>query len=101
MSVEREAIEVLKTVGWGKGLYVSSDGKRCLMGAISRASITQPMSNVRRTLTNIEDIILEQFPERFISLGAITPNFNDHPDTTLEDVILVLEKAAIRAEEDG
>jgi len=43
-------------------------------------------------------LIREHFPERSPHWPSATC-FNDHPDTTLDDVILVLEKAAIQYDE--
>jgi len=52
----------------------------------------------------ITEVILEQFPGRAIRGGEeyktpwhVIPNFNDDIETTHEDIILVLEKAAINS----
>lgn len=41
----------------------------------------------------VQQVIQEQFPER--DEDEFPEDFNDHPDTTEDDVILVLEKAAV------
>ena len=92
---EREALRVLAERGWCKGRLESSDGRRCLVGAAA-AGVVGHQIDWMEVLGNIRAVAQEQFPERR-AVGVV--DFNDHPDTTLEDVIAVLEKAAIRRSE--
>jgi hypothetical protein len=116
MSIERKAIEVLAERGWNQGGLVGAGGRVCALGALSIACYGNPhldtegMTHSARTSAHqamgeawlqAADVVKEQFPERVVGVGTDLPlaRFNDHPDTTLDDVILVLEKAAVRAEE--
>jgi hypothetical protein len=89
--------------GWRKGGMYGEDGSACLIGAIDRVLSRKQENSTRSALTCFQaaseivlPVIREQFPER-IGRYAVpnnpTARFNDHPDTTLDDVILVCEKA--------
>jgi len=70
---------------------------RCILGHVQGDYELTPAVLV------LSDIGREQYPER---CGATIPSvaiafFNDHPDTTWEDVERVMEKAILRAEEMG
>ena len=45
----------------------------------------------------MNEIIEAEYPERKGGVGV--SRFNDHPDTTLEEVVRVMEKAAVRKDE--
>ena len=96
--------ELRKPNGWIRrsfGAWRKPDGGVCLLGAMRRVgddnSLLQPKV--------LRAIVLEQFPSRAGSggLGGLgceaIAKFNDHPDTTLDDVIMVCEKARANAEE--
>lgn len=88
----RKAIEVLAERGWTKGTLEDANGV-CIIGACLHAYRFFELSPIR-------DVVEEQYPERVKRPGfSPVAAFNDHPDTTLEDVILVLEKAAARFDE--
>jgi hypothetical protein len=105
----REAIGVLTRVGWTKNAFTDHAGRHCLQGALYDAHQIGPVGEhpVWRPVTAelgadvrlVNEVIQDQFPERAGGIGA--SRFNDHPDTTLEDVILVMEKAAVRKDERG
>lgn len=52
-------------------------------------------------LVVLSEVIREQFPDRVwaTSIESTVVHFNDHPDTTEQDVVAVFEKARVRAEE--
>lgn len=93
--------------GWCKGHLTDDDGRVCLTAAIglgigcTDAAIysTARWSPPGRVVMGV---IAEQYPERLVGyIGAhdhvwtkgSLPGFNDHRDTTKDDVIAVLEKA--------
>jgi hypothetical protein len=80
--------------GWSKaemlpGYYRSA----CLIGAASETGVMGDYI----TINIIVNVIEEQYSDRLTSESpqCSIVQFNDHPDTTYDDVILVLEKAAI------
>jgi hypothetical protein len=86
--------ELQKPNGWRQGSmgeWRQPDDAVCLWGAICRT-----VQSVDWTFQSaVTPIIREHFPERIgwkHSSWAV-PEFNDHHDTTLDDVILVCEKA--------
>lgn len=95
-------IDELNT-NWCKGslgLPHAQNGPVCLRGAVMRVTgLTQ--GDVVRVIeeTYLDPILVEQFPDRAVVLNTPgvepvwVPRFNDHEDTTLDDVILVCEKA--------
>lgn len=99
--------ELRKPHGWVKGTLGSwswPDGGVCLVGAIRRVLFFNPagyyVGGMRNAQGVMERIVREQFPERVRHMGGtVTPRFNDHPDTTLDDVILVCEKARANADD--
>jgi hypothetical protein len=107
MTLERKAIEVLQNRGLAKGILEDGEGRMCAIGALSFAlcgDARSPLCYWNPELWEVacraSRIANEQYPERrpasgYFSLAA----FNDHPDTTQEDVERVLAKSAIGAEE--
>jgi hypothetical protein len=102
MSYAKTSQKVLRTAlkrlqsRWGKGTWVSDEDhgyKVCIEGAIcngqpSRSTVTQPQHDA---MLFVQEIIEEDG-------HASIPLFNDHPDTSLEDVENVMKLAIIRAE---
>jgi hypothetical protein len=98
---------------WGRHEYVNDQGQYCGMGALGKAmGLTDeqvydsemdksPFSEWRVQGEIMSRVAEEQFPERITTKGTgiSFPVFNDHPSTTEDDVILVMEKAAIKFEE--
>ncbi|MDE2472794.1 MAG: hypothetical protein KGL35_29745, partial [Bradyrhizobium sp.] len=75
-----------------KGHWGGGDMGVCLVGAVEGVhGWTLSMTDVCGA---VNPIVRELFPERADG-SWFNPvfNFNDHPDTTADDVILVLEKA--------
>jgi hypothetical protein len=103
----RTAIEVLARKGWTKDAFTDEAGRHCLQGALYEAHCLplpvekQPGRAVPEDLALdlrlVNEVIGAQYPERLGGVGA--SRFNDHPETTLEDVVTVLEKAAVRKDE--
>ncbi|MEO6120535.1 MAG: hypothetical protein ABIW46_00485 [Acidimicrobiales bacterium] len=104
----REAIGVLANRGWTKNAFTDSDGRHCLQGALYEAygvtSCDRPhhrqlkmAGELAADMRLVNDIIAGEYPDRFGGVGA--SRFNDHPETTVDDVVRVLEKAAVRRDE--
>ena len=92
--------EILTPEVWWSGDEPYQPGKHCLgtatgayyqsLGRYNGVRIEQTIAATRRLLEIIEDL----FPGRAVSNGLPVPNipaFNDHPDTTYEDVLLVIK----------
>jgi hypothetical protein len=110
-----QAIEELKN-GWIKGDYETEHGV-CALGACGKVADQLRGDRDRfedeealrisalkcRVEDEIDAIVREQYPDRLNSDGGLVPiaAFNDHPDTKLEEVIAVFEKAKARLEEEG
>ncbi len=103
----REAIRVLSRAGWAKDTFTDGAGRHCLQGALyeahgicpvdTRAAVRPVSGELAADVRLVNEVIRDQFPERVGGIGA--SRFNDHPDTTVEDVVKVLEKAAVRKDE--
>ena len=85
-------LDRLREKGWKKGDIGPPDGPYCIVGAAHWGKIWVRWDE-------LTDIILSQFPDRNITCGFVDI-FNDHPDTTFADVERVLEKAAVKWEEE-
>lgn len=101
---------------WHKNDFTDYRGNYCGLGHIMRAHGMKRSDVVNEDYLDREDaetikeqmnlageVAKELFPDRFegASLSWLFgfPTFNDHPDTTEEEAVQVLEKAAIRWEE--
>jgi hypothetical protein len=103
MNVEREAIRVLAERGWARfDAGICSDSTPlCLRGALWAANVRagRPFT-WQEAGANVESVIAEQFPEFVMDNGETSViAFNDCTRTRIDDVILVLEKGAIRRDE--
>ena len=86
--------------GWCQGEYTDGQGSYCLKGAIGLAAgvledidghmrykcLDLPELRVDRIAY---DLVVKHLPEPFESI----PTYNDHPGTTKNDVLAVLDKA--------
>jgi hypothetical protein len=103
-----DALNALNEVGWCQGTGQTPDGRICMGAAMIRgrdiagliyinpassnwATYNACMNDWEKSQTLVMDTIWSLFPER-VTEGGI-PGFNDHPQTTLEDVKLVLKTA--------
>jgi len=98
----RKAASLLRERGHCKNALEDDDGRLCMIGAWNLAVLGHSKSTPSRhgCADVIMDIVGEQFPDRvpnYILWSWAT--FNNHDDTTADDVIMVLEKAAARLEE--
>jgi hypothetical protein len=108
MNTIDKVLDKIKEIGWHQGNYVNSDEDGnligvCMIGAFRKAELYEwsnwEFANPAFYMP-VEEVIKEQFPDRLIYSGMEgIPAFNDHEDTTLDDVLLVLEKASIKYDE--
>jgi hypothetical protein len=75
--------------GTAVGLDRSSAVRWCLMGHLQRARMGRKTKRAP-----VEEAIRLLFPDRATGITPI-PNFNDHPKTTVEDVIRVCKLADV------
>ena len=85
--------ERIVTGGWCQGIYgdVRGSGPVCLSGAMH--SVYPIYDDLRHTATNL---LLELLPKH---CGIVT--FNDATTTTKEDVLKLIDKAILKAEEES
>ncbi|MGH9155592.1 MAG: DUF6197 family protein [Acidimicrobiales bacterium] len=104
----REAIQVLARRGWTKESFTDDGGRHCLQGALYEAYGVNSCDSTRHLrlrlagelaadMRLVNAIVATEYPDRFGGVGA--SRFNDHPETTIDDVVRVLEKAAVRRDE--
>ena len=113
-----KAKEYIRLYGHTKnGFYGRSSGSRdienppaCLFGAVAKANnleeeygkvLTSPAAKILSKVASEQfpDRIDEDIPSRFLNEHRPAVAFNDHPDTTPQDIFLVLEKASVMEEE--
>jgi hypothetical protein len=88
--IAENAEKVLETEGWWKGTEPRTDVP-CLGLALSKVVKSEHQVTISR---QVNLIIRSLFPDR--DRNSI-PFFNDHPDTTREDISLVLKHLAAKA----
>lgn len=104
----RDAIEVLARRGWTKDAFTDGDGRHCLQGALYEAHGVATEDCARHLglrlsgqlaadVQLVNEVVATEYPDR--RGGVSASRFNDHPETTVDDVLLVLEKAAVRRDE--
>lgn len=107
MNIISEALTTLPG-NWCQGRLEDNQGNMCVMGHLNRSiagldyysDFSRSHREYCKTYAVIKEVGREQFPERWTkAMDMSLTIFNDHPDTTEEDVILVMEKAAIKMEE--
>ena len=89
----RKIKEVIHERGWIKGGRQDEEGHVCLVGAAVHLGLSGHRFEHDPLLLSI---IHEQFPDR---RSDWIPGFNDWSSTTLDDINMILDKAAVRAEE--
>jgi hypothetical protein len=110
MSVISGMIEHIKKVGWYQGGYWDRGGSLelalertmpcCLLGAYHSVTETDTTEWMSAETAAIAGVIMEQYLDRlekrdFRDAFEVISRFNDHDETSLEDVMLVLEKAQV------
>lgn len=111
MNFIAKAAENLKG-NWHQGSYIDMFDKRnmCGIGHVAVASgkydavglnfngisITDD-NEVTKAVKILGEIVLEQFPDRVFYENFV--GFNDHSATTEDEVVMVLEKAAVKFDE--
>lgn len=94
-----KVLDRLREFGWIKGRY-HKDEASCLLGASIHTSTTRWFTNNDISDNSlIKAIIDAEYPDR-VEPDTQVVSFNDHPDTTFADVERVLEKAAVKWEEE-
>jgi hypothetical protein len=79
----------LDRYGWGKAPFPG--GKICLAIALSQAAPGLTIGN--HAYLAVRKQIAMLFPDRHVGGAYYIADFNDHPDTTEEDIRLVLKHA--------
>jgi hypothetical protein len=113
MSRANSVAKVLRTAlkrvqkGWTKGSWhnYDDDGNHtvCLEGALF-GYCQQPVNGYTKAQIEARDLVLSVIKDRFgdRKIGAYgeisIPDFNDHPETVLEEVMEVIKLAIIRDE---
>lgn len=90
-----KVLDRLREKGWMKGESGDDAGPNCIMGAYCRVWKFGPDQMIGQ-------IARDQYPDRvgWHENLVEAAQFNDHPDTTFSDVERVLEKAAVKWEEE-
>lgn len=108
----RKALDVLRERGLAKGMYEDTEGHVCSRGAARLGAMGRirgyfgATQAQQKLITGAEQVLTavieENWPERSGVPGSSSiAVFNDHPDTTQDDVERAFEKAIARAEEMG
>jgi hypothetical protein len=96
-------LEMLDEYGWfdGQTPYRYKQGEVCLAMALTRYGTQAGLKyKVRNGMTeDINNTIMDMYPDQRVMGLALPRSFNDHPRTTEEDVRLVI-KHAVDADED-
>ena len=108
MNLARRTAEVLEQHGWHHGGFLcDTNGAMCVEGALNFAKCGNPKiycqddTDWQIAFDLLVSISAEQFPERMVEDdGMLFPStLNNHPNTKLDDIFLVLDKAAVRIDE--
>ncbi len=90
---------------WHQGAYTDDNGNYCGFGHIGQAlDEAEELEEYERQAmySTLHAVAKEQYPERTgkrpVTLLTGFPCFNDHPDTTEEDVLRIMDKAAVELE---
>lgn len=87
---------------WHKGSMRDGKGNFCGLGHVQNVLINDKIE-FGKAWAIMNQVAHEQYPDR-ISENDLGPcafaEFNDHPDTTEAEVVTVMEKAAVRLDEE-
>lgn len=96
MSIYSEVNAFLTPANWAKNVS-NMEGRSCILGARAYVKYGGYLKTYDEDEFShkVAGIVREQFPERYIVGDSVysTYHFNDHKETTLDDIRLVLEKA--------
>lgn len=104
MNPIREAAKRLRGA-WYQGDMENEDGTACCgLGWVARVERSMGLDIMDKIETGdlMDTVAFEQYPDRAIDDNGdlrYFAAFNDHPDTTEDEVIAVMEKAAVRWDE--
>jgi len=100
MNIVYRTLDTIKG-NWYKGPQ-GPGGTKCVMAHLIDNSDYE-LKDYAKARDILNDVVIEQFPDRTYDLGIRSYHsvvkFNDHPDTTEDDVVAVLEKAAVKYDE--
>jgi hypothetical protein len=102
MNIYESAAQYLLDAGWTKGAMGGQGRPSCLLGAIQEVSDYQSLYDHARIPRTVA---MELYPERtnvrlpedFASERGNLVKFNDHPDTTLADILIILKESSNRS----
>ncbi len=112
MNMAWQIVEIWPKVGLAKNA-LSRDGAMCALGVANYVTHGTPYgvnahwsssqeSDRLDVLREMSWVAVEQFPERTDRGNIVVANLvdvNNHPDTTLLDMVTIAEKAAVRLDE--
>ena len=90
-----KVLDRLREKGWTKKQFGESEGPNCIRGAAGYSGL----SVWTDVIGPLRPIVQAEYKDR-LGDTEIIAGFNDHPDTTFSDVERVLEKAAVKWEEE-
>lgn len=95
-----KAYKYMEEHGMHKGGAFGPNGSVCILGA---CSMLEEDLNFYRDTDVLSEVARELFPDRLGMQHSMSVNpvaqVNDHPDTTLDDMRVIAEKAQLRQEE--
>lgn len=98
MNVYERAIRILKQRGWTQGYYSDpATGAVCALGAVGMVRIGEPWGAFQADWDALTDAVVALGWEMRDYHGAFSA-WNDAPERSLEDVLLVLKHAASEAD---
>ena len=113
----KRAAEIMRTRGMAKWVQVDRDGSVCVAGAMNMAArehhavysaVSTPTWNMPlhgNAWKMLDTVAREQYPDRVGDAAVLryvqypVVDVNNHPDTTIDEMLLLMEKAAVRVEE--
>lgn len=104
-NIEREALVILGERGWARfDVGYDHDGPLCLSGAIGAARRRigygqGPFDTYHADRANVMAVIREQYPEAVGWAAESVLGWNDVDGRTVDEVVRILEKAALRRDE--
>ena len=105
MNLIREAMGIMAKRGMCQYTQLDYSGRVCVVGAVNLAAdgrtghLPKKGSQSYRALLLISEVAKEQFPERAYPAMEYPSPFNDHDNTIIDDVLRVMDKAAVRLDE--